>query len=83
MARTMLCENFIPKYFWAEAVSTACFIINRATIRPILKKTSYELWKGRKPNISLFHAFGYKCYVLNNGKDNLKNSTQNQMKLSS
>ncbi|XP_057496707.1 uncharacterized protein LOC130781518, partial [Actinidia eriantha] len=71
MARTMLCENSLPKYFWAEAVNTACFIVNRAMIRPILKKTPYELWKGRKPNIGFFHAFGCKCYVLNNGKDNL------------
>ena len=40
-------------------------------IRPILKKTPYELFKGRKPNISYFHPFGCKCFVLNNGKDNL------------
>ena len=39
--------------------------------RPILKKTSYELFRERKPNISYFHPFGYKCFVLNNGKDNL------------
>ena len=41
-------------------------------IRSILKKTPYELWKGRKSNIGFFHNFGCKCYVLNNGKDNLK-----------
>ena len=40
-------------------------------IRPILKKTPYELFKERKPNISYFHPFGCKCFVLNNGKDNL------------
>ena len=40
-------------------------------IRPILKKTPYELWKGRKSNISYFHTFGCTCYVLNNCKDNL------------
>ena len=71
MARKVLCENYLPKYFWAEAVNTACFIINQAMIRPILKKTPYELWKGRKPNID-FHAFGCKCFVLNNGKNNLE-----------
>ena len=27
--------------------------------------------KGRKPNISFFHIFGCKCFVLNNDKDNL------------
>ena len=47
-------------------------MLNRVTIRAILKKTPYELWKGRKPNISYFHAFGYTCYILNNGKDNLR-----------
>ena len=25
----------------------------------------------RKPNISYFHAIGCKCFVLNNGKENL------------
>ena len=43
MARTMFYENSLLRYFWAEAVNTDCFIINRAVIRPILKKTHYEL----------------------------------------
>ena len=68
----MLCENSLPKYFWAEAMNTACFIINRAMIRPILNKTPYELWKGRKSNISFVHDFMCKCYILNNDKDNLE-----------
>ena len=71
MARTMLCEGNLPKYFWAEAVSTACYILNRVLIRSILKKTPYELWNDRKPNINYFHVFGCKCFILNNGKDNL------------
>ena len=44
--------------------------MNKALIRPILKKTPYELYKGRKPNISHLHVFGCKYFVLNNGKDN-------------
>jgi hypothetical protein len=55
----------------ADAFSIACYVINRVLIRPILKKTPYEIFKGRKPNISHFHVFGSKCFVLNNGKDNL------------
>nr|KYP73276.1 hypothetical protein KK1_005894 [Cajanus cajan] len=51
--------------------SSTCYTINRALIRPILKKTPYELFNGRKPNISHLHIFGCKCFVLNNGKDNL------------
>ena len=41
-------------------------------IRPILKKTPYELWKNRKSNISYFHVFGCKCFIHNNNKDNLE-----------
>lgn len=25
----------------------------------------------KKPNISYFHSFGYKCFIHNNGRDNL------------
>ncbi|GAV87108.1 hypothetical protein CFOL_v3_30534 [Cephalotus follicularis] len=71
MARTMLCENSLPKYFWAEVINTACYVLNRITIRPILKKTPYELWRQQKPNISYFRAFGCKCFVHNNGNDSL------------
>ena len=70
MARTMLNDNSISKHFWAEAVNTACYIQNRIYIRPILNKTPYELWKGRKPNISYFHSFGCQCFILNT-KDSL------------
>ena len=54
-----------------DAVNIACYIMNRAFIRPISNKTLYELYFGRKPNISHFHIFGCKCYVHNNDKDNL------------
>ena len=68
----MLCKNNLSRYFWAKAINTACYILNHALIRPMLKKTSYKLWKDRKPNLDYFHAFGCKCFVHNNGKDNLK-----------
>jgi len=71
MARTMLNENGLPKYFWAYAVSTACYVLNRVLIRPILKKTPYELFRGRKPNLSHLKVFGCKCFILNSGNDNL------------
>lgn len=67
----MLSDSNLPKYFWADAISTTCYVSNRIIIRPILRKTPYELFKGRKPNISYFHIFGWKCFILNNDKDNL------------
>ena len=71
MSRTMLAENHLPSYFWAEVVSTACYVANRVLVRPQLKKTPYELLKERKPNITFFRAFGCKCYILVNGKEDL------------
>jgi len=66
MARTMIHENNLAKHFWAEAVNTSCYVQNMIYIRPVLNKTTYELFKGRKPNISYFHQFGCTCYILNN-----------------
>ena len=34
------------------------------------KKTTYELFRGRKPNISYFHIFSCNCYIKND-RDNL------------
>jgi hypothetical protein len=64
MARTMLDEYKTPDRFWAEAINTACFSINRLYLHQILKKTSYELIAGKKPNVSYFRVFGSKCFIL-------------------
>ena len=56
MTRTMLIASGISRNFWAEALNTSCYIINRCMIRPILNKTPYELFKGRKPNICLLYT---------------------------
>jgi hypothetical protein len=47
-----------------EAVNTACHAINRLYLHRLLKKTSYELLTGNKPNVSYFRVFGSKCYIL-------------------
>ena len=46
-------------------------MLNCVLIRPILKKTPYELFKGRRPVLSHLKVFGYECFILNNGKDQL------------
>jgi hypothetical protein len=64
MARSMLDEYKTPDRFWAEAINTACYSINRLNLHRILKKTSYELLTGKKPNVSYFRVFGSKCFIL-------------------
>jgi hypothetical protein len=64
MARTMLDEYKTLDRFWADAINTACYSINRLYLHRILKKTSYELLTGKKPNVSYFRVFGSKCFIL-------------------
>src|SRR5574338_1481057 len=66
----MLSDSKLPKHFWAEAVATACYILNRILIRPLTDKTTYELLHGKKSKVSYFRIFGSKCFILNT-KDNL------------
>jgi hypothetical protein len=54
MAKTILNEFDIPKWFGWKPLNTSFYVLNRVTLRLELKKTPYELWKGRKPNILYF-----------------------------
>ena len=71
ITRAMLVISGLPRKFWEVVLNTSSYIINRCMIRPILNKTPYELFKGRKPNIMHLRLFGCKCYVHNNGKESL------------
>lgn len=55
----------MPQIFWAKAVATACYVLNRVILRPFTKNTPYELFFERKPRVSYFCIFGAKCFILN------------------
>ena len=57
MARAMLHNKNVARNLWGEAVNTAYYKVNRGYFRPGTKKTSDELWKGRKPNVKYFRIF--------------------------
>lgn len=61
----MIHGNNVSVKFWAEAVNTACYIINRVYVKPGSSTTPYEIWKGKTPNLCYFHIFGCVCYILN------------------
>ncbi|XP_031268825.1 uncharacterized protein LOC116127306 [Pistacia vera] len=65
MARAMLNDKKILTRLWAKAINTACHIANRVFLRKGTSQTPYELRKGKKPDLSYFHVFACKCYVLN------------------
>jgi hypothetical protein len=67
MARTMLDEHGTPRRFWADAISTTCYVSNQIFLRSILLLTPFELRFGRKSYVSHFRPFGCKCFVLKCG----------------
>jgi hypothetical protein len=67
MARTKLVKHRTPRRFWADAISTACYISNRIFLRSILHLTPFELCFGCKPSVSHFRPFRCKCFVLKHG----------------
>ena len=64
MARAMLYNKNVARNLWGEAINIACHTVNRVYFRPGTKKTLYELWKGRKPNVKYFRIFGSTCFIL-------------------
>ncbi|GJS91340.1 putative ribonuclease H-like domain-containing protein [Tanacetum coccineum] len=64
-ARTMLADSKLPTMFWTEAVSTACYVLNRVLITNPHNKTPYALLTGKTPSISHFKPFGCHVTILN------------------
>ena len=55
--------NFSSAY-WGEAVLTANYLQNRLPTKSVYNKTPYELWTGRKPNLTHLRTFGCTAYAL-------------------
>jgi hypothetical protein len=67
MARIMLDEHSTPRRFWANVISTACYISNRIFLCSILHLTPFELRFVCKPSVSHLRPFGCMCFVLKRG----------------
>ncbi|GJZ53783.1 ribonuclease H-like domain-containing protein [Tanacetum coccineum] len=64
-ARTMLVDSKLPTTFWAKAVNTACYVLNRVLVIKPHNKTPYELIHGRTPLIDFMKPFGCPVTILN------------------
>ncbi|GJX41407.1 putative ribonuclease H-like domain-containing protein [Tanacetum coccineum] len=64
-ARTMLADFKLPTTFWAEAVSTACYVQNKVLVVKPHNKTPYELFRGFKLALSFMKPFGCHVTILN------------------
>ncbi|GJS21953.1 putative ribonuclease H-like domain-containing protein [Tanacetum coccineum] len=69
-ARTMLVDSKLPTTFWAKAVNTTCYVLNRVLVIKPHNKTPYELIRGRPPLINFLKPFWSPVTILNT-KDHL------------
>ncbi|GJW16469.1 putative ribonuclease H-like domain-containing protein, partial [Tanacetum coccineum] len=70
--RTMSVDSKLPTTIWAEAVNTACYVLNRVLVIKPNSKTPYKLIHGRTPLIDFMKPFGCHVTILNT-RDHLGN----------
>lgn len=63
ICRSMLHDKNVPWRFWAEAMQTAAYVINRIPQLGLKFVSPFELLWKVKPNVSYFRVFGCVCYV--------------------
>ncbi|KAJ7962838.1 Retrovirus-related Pol polyprotein from transposon TNT 1-94 [Quillaja saponaria] len=59
----MLHAKNIPGRFWAEAMRTAAFVINRLPQKRLCFLSPFEKLRNMKPTVSYFRVFRCICYV--------------------
>ena len=61
--RCLIFDSKLPKTFWAEAISTVNYVLNRSPSAVVPKSTPYEKLNNIKPNVAHFRVFGCDCYA--------------------
>jgi len=59
----MLNEKNLPNYFWAEAVATTIYIMNRTLTATVHGMTPKEKFIGKKPDVSYLRMFDCIAYL--------------------
>lgn len=62
-ARCLIFDAGLHKKFWAEAVNTSVYLRNRTVVTGLNNMTPYEVWTGKKPNLSHVRIFGSKVMM--------------------
>ena len=62
-ARTMLLEASLPERFWADAIATAVYFLNRSPTKALTGMTRFQAWFRRQPNLAHLRRFGCDDYL--------------------
>jgi len=61
--RSMLIYARLRQEFWAEAVDTTCYLVNRSPSSVLEDKIPQEVWTGKKPSLSHMRVFRCDAYI--------------------
>ena len=73
--RSMMSLSDLPISFWGYALETAALILNRSPSRSV-ETTPYELWHGKKPDLSFMKIWGWLAYVQKLQPDKLESKSK-------
>ena len=62
LTNAMLIKSGALLHFWDEAILTACHVLNRLPHKKS-RTTSFEMWKGHKPNLGYLRVWSCLAYV--------------------
>ena len=60
---SMLHHKNVPLCFWAEAVNTSGYTLNRVATRVLHGKIPLKLWSNQIPDVSSFRTFDSLAYI--------------------
>ena len=63
-ARSFLLSAEVPSIFWAEAIHTAAYVINRIPTSHNSSLSPFEKLFGKVPDYACLRIFGSTCFVL-------------------
>jgi len=71
LTRAMLVDSDLPEFLWEPAVAHAVYLWNMSytTSLRLGNQTPYQVWYGKKPNISHLREFGAPVWVLLQGQN--------------
>src|SRR6266850_6689781 len=60
----MLLEKNLPSFLWDEAVAHTAYLRNCTPTKALDRKTPYEAWHGKKPDVSHLCEFGSEVWII-------------------
>jgi hypothetical protein len=59
----MLQNMCVPNRFWAEAMLTTIYLLNRSSMMAVKKKNLEKAWSGRNPKVNHLKVFGSTAFT--------------------